>query len=130
MKHVLAVLLSAFLLAVAVVGAVQFKKRRDLDQHTILAVQILRSLYVRTPNQDLRIVFANAWHGNVCLEYVSQDAREQDSIRYAVFEKDSKSEIDYDMDQEDLGNLCNLAGVDLTNVAEEELKDLTVRRVE
>jgi hypothetical protein len=47
---------------------------------------------------------------------------EQSVIRYAVFEKNSKSEIGYDMDQEDLGDSCNMAGVDLTYVAEKELK--------
>jgi hypothetical protein len=93
-------------------------------------VRILRSIYVRTPNQDLRIVFANAWQGNICLEYLVDDARKQSFIRYAVFEKDSKSEINYDMDQEDLGDSCNLAGVDLTNVAEKELKDLTMPSVD
>jgi hypothetical protein len=66
----------------------------------------------------------------VCLEYVVDDAREQSFIKFAVFEKDSKSEINYDMDQEELGDSCNGTGVDLTNVAEKELKDLTMRSVD
>jgi len=120
MKHLPATLLAAFLLAVVVFGTVQFKKRRDLEQRTTLAVRILRSIYVRTPNQDLKIVYANAWHGNICLEYVVEDAREQGSIRYGVFEKDSKF-VNYDLDQEGIEDRCNLAGIDLTYVAEKEL---------
>jgi len=43
-------------------------------------------------------------------------------IRYAVFEKDSKF-VNYDLDQEDIEDRCSMAGADLTDVAEKELKD-------
>jgi hypothetical protein len=64
----------------------------------------------------------NSWTGNVCMEYVADDAREQSFIRYAVFEKDSKF-VNYDLGQEDIEDRCSMAGIDLTNVAEKELKD-------
>ena len=73
-----------------------------------------------TPNQSLRIVYANSWTGNVCIEYVVDDARQQGLIRYAVFEKNSKF-VNYDLGEEDLEDRCSMAGVDLTNVAEKEL---------
>jgi hypothetical protein len=60
--------------------------------------------------------------GNVCIEYAVDDARKQSSIRYAIFEKDSKS-VNYDLDQEELEDRCCMAGVDLTDVAEKELED-------
>jgi len=33
----------------------------------------------------------NAWQGNVCMEYVVDEARQQRSVRYDVFEKDDSS---------------------------------------
>jgi hypothetical protein len=71
----------------------------------------------------LRIVYANSWTGNVCVEYVVDDARQQSFIRYAVFEKDSKF-VNYDLGQEDIEDRCSMAGVDLTNVAERETSRL------
>ena len=67
------------------------------------------------------IVYANVWQGNVCMEYVVHDARERDSISYAVFEKNSKF-VNYDLLQEDIEDRCSMAGVDLTNDAEKELE--------
>ena len=64
----------------------------------------------------------NSWTGNVCTEYLVDEAREQRFIKYAVFEKDSRF-LNYDLGQEDIEDRCSLAGVDLTNVAEEELID-------
>jgi hypothetical protein len=63
----------------------------------------------------------NAWQRNVCMEYVVDDARAS-FIKYAVFEKDSKF-VNYDLDQDDIEGRCSMAGTDLTNVAEKELKD-------
>jgi hypothetical protein len=57
--------------------------------------------------------------GNVCMEYVVDDAREKSFIRYAVFEKNSKF-VNYDLGQEEIEDRCSMAGVDLTNVAEKE----------
>ena len=56
------------------------------------------------------------------MEYVVDDARQQSFIRYAVFEKNSKF-VNYDLGQDDIEDRCSMAGVDLTNVAEKELKD-------
>jgi hypothetical protein len=67
-------------------------------------------------------VYANSWTGNVCMEYLVDDAREQSSIRYAVFEKNSKF-VNYDLDLEDIEERCNMAGTDLTKIAEKEPKD-------
>ena len=70
----------------------------------------------------MRIVYMNSWTGNVCTEYLVDEAREQSFIKYAVFEKDSRF-LNYDLGQEDIEDRWSLAGVDLTNVAEEELID-------
>ena len=56
------------------------------------------------------------------MEYVVDDARPQSLIRYTVFEKNSKF-VNYHLGQEDIEDRCSMAGVDLTNVAEKELKD-------
>jgi hypothetical protein len=100
----------------------QFKQRHDLEDRAVTAARTLREIYVLTPNQSLRIVYANSWTGNVCMEYVVDDARQQSLIRYAVFEKNSKF-VNYDLGQEDIEDRCSMAGTDLTNVAEKELKD-------
>jgi hypothetical protein len=55
------------------------------------------------------------------MEYLVDDAREQSSIRYAVLERDSKS-VNFDLDQEDVRGRCGMAGLDLTNIAEKELR--------
>jgi len=115
-------LLSIFILSAGVFAAAQYKGQCDLEERAVTAVCILLSIYVRTPSQDLKIVYANAWMGNVCMEYVGDDAREHSFIRYAVFEKDSKLEITYDLDREDIEDTCNVAGVNLTNIAEKEVK--------
>jgi hypothetical protein len=59
------------------------------------------------------------------VEYVVDDSREQSFIRYAVFEKNSKF-VNYDLGQEDIEDRCSMAGVDLRNVAEKELKGETM----
>ena len=68
-------------------------------------VQRIARLYpasrVLTDNQSLRIVYANSWHGNVCMEYLSSGARELGETRYAVLEKDSNL-VNYDLDHETL----------------------------
>jgi hypothetical protein len=75
-------------------------------------------------NEDLAVGWpsVNSWTGNVCMEYVVDDARRQSLIRYAVFEKNSKF-VNYDLGPEDIEDRCSIAGVDLTNAAEKELKD-------
>jgi hypothetical protein len=111
-----------FFLVTGIPAGVQLKQRHDLEERAATAAHTLQNIYVLTPNQTLRIVYANSWAGNVCMEYVVDDAREQSFIRYAIFEKDSKF-VNYDLGQEDIENRCSIAGVDLTNVAEKELID-------
>jgi len=82
----------------------------------------LRHIYVLTENQTFRLVSANTWLGNVCFEYVSEDARHQPSISYAIFEKDSKA-VEYGLDQSDLEDRCNDADIDLTRAAEKGAQD-------
>ena len=110
-----------FFLLTGIPACVQFKQRHDLEERTSEAARSLHNLYVLTPNQTLRIVYANAWMGNVCVEYVADDAREQSFIRYAVLEKNSKV-VEYDLYEEDIADRCSLSGIDLTGVAEKELK--------
>jgi hypothetical protein len=71
----------------------------------------------------------NSSVGNVCTEYVVDDARKQSFVKYAVFEKSSRF-LNYDLDQDDIDDRCSTAGVDLTNVAEKELKGLAMRSVD
>lgn len=89
-----------------------------MEARTVAAVRTLHSLYSLTPNQSLKIVYANAWEGNVCMEYVADDARQQSFIRYAVLPKGSQF-VNYDLDEGDIEDRCSIAGVDLTNVAED-----------
>lgn len=70
-----------FFLVTGIPAGVQFKERHDMEERAATAVRTLHNVYVLTANQSLRIVYVNAWRGNVCMEYVSQDAREQGSIR-------------------------------------------------
>jgi hypothetical protein len=72
------------------------RERYDLEERAATAARTLHKIYVLTPNQSLRIVYANSWTGNVYMEYVADDAREQSFIRYAVFEKNSKF-VNYDL---------------------------------
>ena len=102
-----------FFLVTGALASVQFEQRRNLEQRSAIAVHTLHQIYVLTPNQTLEIVYANAWSGNVCVEYVVDDAREQSFIRYAVFEKNSAF-VNYDLDEEDIHGKCSIAGVDLT----------------
>ena len=102
----------------------QVKQRHDFEERAVTAAHTLRNIYVLTPNQTLRIVYANSWTGNVCMEYVVDDARQQGLIRYAVFEKNSKF-VNYDLGQEDIEDRCSMVGTDLTNIAEKELSFLT-----
>jgi hypothetical protein len=111
-----------FFLVTGIPAGIQLKQRQDLEKRTVTAVRTLHGIYVLTPNQSLRIVYANSWTGNVCMAYVVDDARQQSLIRHAVFEKNSKC-VNYDLGQEDIEERCSMAGADLTNVAEEELKD-------
>lgn len=116
------VLFLFFFLATGIPAGVQLQQQHDLEERAAMAAHTLHEIYVLTPNQTLGIVYANAWQGNVCTEYVIDDAREQSFIRYAVFEKESKF-VNYDLDQDDVEDRCNIAGTDLTNAAEKELKD-------
>ena len=90
-----------FFLVTGIPAGIQFKQRHDLEERAATAAHTLRDIYVLTPHQTLRIVYVNAWQGNVCMEYVVDDAREQSFIRYAVFEKDSKL-VNYDFSEEDI----------------------------
>jgi hypothetical protein len=90
-----------FFLVTGIPAGVQFKQRHDLDGRATTAAQTLRDIYVLTPNQTLRIVYANAWSGNVCVEYVIDDARQQSLIRYAAFEKGAKF-VNYDLNEDDI----------------------------
>jgi hypothetical protein len=117
-------ILLIFFLMTGIPAGVQFKQRHDLEERAVTAVRTLHEIYVLTPNQSLRIVYANSWTGNVWMEYVFDDARQQSLIRYAVFEKNSKF-MNYDLDQDDIEDRCSMAGTDLTTVAEKELKDET-----
>lgn len=49
---------------------------------------------------------------------------QQSFISYAVFEKNSKF-ANYDLGQEETEDRCRMAGIDLTTLAEKELKDET-----
>jgi hypothetical protein len=111
-----------FFLVTGIPAGFQFKQRHDLEERAAAAAHTLRDIYVLTPNQTLRIVYANPWTGNVCMEYVADDARQQSLIRCAVFEKNSKF-VNYDLDQENIEDRCSMAATDLTNVAEKELSD-------
>jgi hypothetical protein len=111
-----------FFLVTGIPASIQLKQHHDLEERAITAAHTLHKIYVVTPNQSFATVYVNAWQGNVCMEYVVDDAREQSFIRYAVFEKNSKF-VNYDLGQEDIEDRCSLAGVDLTNVAKKELKD-------
>jgi len=122
-------LLTIFLLSAGVFAAAQYKGQHNLEERAVTAVRILHNSYVLTTDQTLRIVYMNSSMGNVCTEYLVDDAREQSFIRFAVFEKGSKF-LNYDLDQDGIEDRCNMAGVDLTNVAEKELKDLTMRSVD
>ena len=114
--------LLVFFLASGIPAVVQLKERRDMEERTVMAARTLRNMYILTPNQSLRIVYANGWMGNVCMEYVVDDAREQSFIRYAVFEKNSKF-VNYDLDPDDLESRCSMSGVDLTDVTNKKLAD-------
>lgn len=129
MKHALAAMLAIFFLAVGVGAAVRLKKQRDLEERAATAARILRGTYALTPSQTVRIVYMNSWMGNVCTEYLVDDAREQSLIKFAVFEKDSRF-VNYDLDEDDIEERCSMAGIDLTNVAEKELKALMMRSVD
>jgi hypothetical protein len=118
----LKVALLIFFLATGIFAATKFKQQHDLENHAVTAARTLRKIYEVTPNQSLRIVYANAWKGNVCMEYLVDDSREQSFTRFAVFEKDSKT-VNYDLDQDDIEGRCSMTGVDLTNAADNELKD-------
>ena len=103
-------------------ASLRFKQRHDLEGRAVTAARTLHEIYVLTPNQSLRIVYANSWTGNVCIEYLVDDARQESLIRYAVFEKNSKL-VNYDLSEEEIEDRCSMAGTDLTNVAEKELKN-------
>ena len=111
-----------FFLVTGIPAGVQLKQQRDLEERAATAAHTLHSIYVLTPNQTVRIVYANSWTGNVCMEYVVDDARQQSFIKYAVFEKKSKF-VNYDLDQDDIEGRCSMAGNDLTKITEKELKD-------
>jgi hypothetical protein len=111
-----------FFLVTGIPTGVQLKQRYDLEERAVVAARTLHEIYVLTPNQSLRIVYANSRRGNVCMEYVVDDARQQSLIRYAVFEK-SSTLVNYDLGQEDIEDRCSMTGTDLTNIAEKELKD-------
>jgi hypothetical protein len=111
-----------FFLATGIFAATKFKQQRDLEKRAATAAHTLDEIYILMPNQSVRLVYMNAWQRNVCMEYVVDDARAQSFIRYAVFEKDSKF-VNYDLDQDDIEDRCSMAGTDLTNVAEKELKE-------
>ena len=111
-----------FFLVTGITAGVQFKQRHDLEDRAASAAPTLHKIYVLTPNQTLRIVYAKSWMGNVCMEYDVDDVRQQSLIRYAVFEKNSKF-VNYNPGQEDIEDRCSIAGVDLTNVAEKEWRD-------
>jgi len=116
-------ILSILLLATGIAAGTQLEHQHNLEERAKTAARTLRSIYALTPSESIRIVSAVAANsGNICLEYVEQDAREQSSIRYAVLEKGSKT-VNYDLDQEDLEGRCSMSGVDLTNIAEEELEE-------
>jgi hypothetical protein len=117
--HVKAILL-IFFLVTGIPAGFQFKQRHDLEKRAVTAARTLHEIYVLTPNQSLRIVYANSWTGNVCMEYVVDDARGQSLISYAVFEKNSKF-VNYDLGQEDIEDKCSMAGTDLTNIAEKQM---------
>lgn len=114
-----------FFLLTGIPASIQFEQRRELEERASMAARTLRNVYVLTPNQSVRVVYANAWRGAICFEYVADDARTQPIIRYAIVEKDSKF-VNYDLDLEDVAAACSLVGVDLTNVAEKELDYPTV----
>jgi hypothetical protein len=111
-----------FFLVTGIPAGFQFKQRHDLEKRAVTAARTQHEIYVPTPNQSLRIVYANSWTGSVCMEYVVDDARQQSLIRYAVFEKNSKF-VNYDLSEEDIEDRCGMAGTNLTNIAEKELKD-------
>jgi hypothetical protein len=111
-----------FFLATGIPSGFQFKQRHDFEERAATAAHTLRNIYVLTPNQSFRVVYMNAWQGNICTEYVVDDARQQSFIKYAVFEKNSKF-VNYDLDEEDIEDRCSMVGIDLTTVAEEQLKD-------
>jgi hypothetical protein len=110
-----------FFLVTGIPAGLQFKQRHDLEERAVTAARTLHEIYILTPNQSLRIVYANSWTGNVCMEYVVDDARQQSLIRYAVFEKNSKF-VNYDLGQEDIEDRCSMVGTDLTNVAEKGIE--------
>jgi hypothetical protein len=112
-----------FFLETGIPAGFQFKQRHDLEEGAATAAHTLHEIYVLTPNQSLSMVYMNAWQGNVCVEYVVDDARQQSFIRYVVFEKNSKF-VNYDLNEDDIENRCSIAGTtDLTKIAEKELKD-------
>ena len=123
-----ATLLILFLVT-SIPAGIQYKQRCDLEERASTAARTLHDTYVITNSQTMRIVYANSWNGNVCVEYVVDDARQQSFIRYAVFDRNSKF-VNYDLDQEDIEGECSMLGVDLTNVAEKELKDMTLRGID
>lgn len=55
-----------FFLATGIPACVQLKQRHDLEERASKAMRTLQNIYVLTPNQSLRIVYANVWQGNVC----------------------------------------------------------------
>ena len=129
MKHALAILLVGFLLAVCCSWCGPVQSAARLEERAATAARILHGTYALTASQTLRIVYMNSSVGNVCTEYVVDDARKQSFVKYAVFEKSSRF-LNYDLDQDDIDDRCSTAGVDLTNVAEKELKDLAMPSVD
>jgi len=78
-----------FFLVAGIAAGVQFKQRHDLEERAATAAHTLPQIYVLTPSQNLRIVYTNSWMGNVCLEYVADDAREQSFRRRIHLEHDN-----------------------------------------
>jgi hypothetical protein len=96
-----------FFLVTGIPADVQLKQRSDLEDRTASAARTLHKIYVLTPNQTLRIVYTNSWMGMSAWNMTSTMLGSK-----VLSGMPSSRRI-----------RCSIAGVDLTNVAEKELKD-------
>jgi hypothetical protein len=77
----------AFLTAVGIWAAIGFWQRHSIERRVRVAEETVRQAAIVTDEDGFSIVSATADRaGNVCLEYVSHNARRIDDIGYAVYE--------------------------------------------
>jgi hypothetical protein len=106
----LKITLVAFLSAVGIWTAINVWQHRSIKQRVRAAEVTVENAAVLTPEDGFKVVSATADRGgNICLEYVSYDARRVDDIGYAVFEC-GESRVRFGMNAEEWDEMCGSAG--------------------